>query len=51
LSPLHSGLHDLYQWDYALIRPDHYIAWCGDSLSEAIGILPIISGKTHDALV
>jgi 2-polyprenyl-6-methoxyphenol hydroxylase-like FAD-dependent oxidoreductase len=39
-------LHALYGCDYALIRPDHYIAWCGDSLDEAVEMLAIVAGKS-----
>ena len=39
-------LRALYGCDYALIRPDHYIAWCGDSLDDATGVLGLVTGKS-----
>ena len=50
LSPEHPGLHDLYACNYALIRPDHYIAWCGNNLADAAAALALVAGKTHEAL-
>jgi hypothetical protein len=50
LAPIHAGLHALYQCDYALIRPDHYIAWCGNSLADAAAVLGLVAGKTQEAL-
>ncbi len=38
-------LHALYGCDYALIRPDHYIAWCGNSLDDALDMLACATGK------
>jgi 2-polyprenyl-6-methoxyphenol hydroxylase-like FAD-dependent oxidoreductase len=39
-------LNTLYGCDYALIRPDHYIAWCGDSLDDAADMLALVAGKS-----
>ena len=39
-------LKALYGCDYALIRPDHYIAWCGDRLDQAADLLACVAGKT-----
>jgi hypothetical protein len=37
-------LRALYGADYALIRPDHFVAWRGDDLDRAIAALPCIAG-------
>jgi hypothetical protein len=53
LKVLSSGLpalRELYGCDYALIRPDQYIAWCGDSLDGAFDILARVTGKSLEAL-
>ena len=44
LSPDLPALHALYGCDYALIRPDQYIAWCGDSLADAADVLGCVVG-------
>ena len=44
------ALHALYGCDYALIRPDHYIAWCGDSLDDASGVLGLVTGKSLETV-
>ena len=44
LSPGLPALHALYGCDYALIRPDQYIAWCGDSLEDAADMLALVVG-------
>lgn len=38
-------LNALYGCNYALIRPDHYIAWCGNSLDDALDMLARTVGK------
>ena len=38
-------LNALYGCAYAIIRPDQYIAWCGDSLDDALDMLARASGK------
>lgn len=43
-------LHALYGCDYALIRPDHYIAWCGDSLDDALDMLARAVGKSLETV-
>ena len=39
-------LNALYGCNFALIRPDHYIAWCGDSLGDALGALGLVTGQS-----
>ncbi len=46
LSPDLPALRVLYGCDYALIRPDQYIAWCGDSLADASDMLAHAVGKS-----
>ncbi len=43
-------LNALYGCAYALIRPDHYIAWCGDSVDDAVGTLGLITGKALETV-
>ena len=43
-------LNALYGCDYALIRPDHYIAWCGDSLDDAAATLGLVTGKSLETV-
>jgi 2-polyprenyl-6-methoxyphenol hydroxylase-like FAD-dependent oxidoreductase len=43
-------LNALYGCDYALIRPDHYIAWCGDSIYDAIAVIDLVVGKSLEAV-
>ncbi len=50
LSPELPGLYELYACDYALIRPDQYIAWCGNSVDDAFDILARVTGKSLEAL-
>ena len=50
LAPEVPDLHALYGCDYALIRPDHYIAWCGNSLDDAMGVLPLVTGKLPESV-
>lgn len=38
-------LNALYGCDYALIRPDHFIAWCGNSVDDALDMLARATGK------
>jgi 2-polyprenyl-6-methoxyphenol hydroxylase-like FAD-dependent oxidoreductase len=38
------GLHDLYAADYALIRPDQFIAWRGDRIDAACAALDTVAG-------
>ncbi len=38
-------LNALYGCDYALIRPDHFIAWCGNSVDGALDMLARATGK------
>ena len=38
-------LNRLYGCDFALIRPDHYIAWCGNTLDQAADVLALVGGK------
>ena len=39
-------LNALYGCDYALIRPDHYLAWCGNDLDDALAALSLVAGKS-----
>lgn len=50
LSPDRPALRDLYDCDYALIRPDQYIAWCGNSIGDAFDLLARVTGKSLEAL-
>lgn len=50
LVPPLKKLNALYGCDYALIRPDHYIAWCGDSLDDAVSALGLVTGKSLEAV-
>jgi hypothetical protein len=34
----------LYERHVALIRPDHHIAWRGDSIEDAAAVASIVSG-------
>src|SRR6266508_29415 len=34
-----AAAHDLYECDLALIRPDHHVAWRGDALRDASGLI------------
>jgi len=43
-------LNALYGCNYALIRPDHYIAWCGDSLDDAAYMLALVVGKALESV-
>ena len=43
-------LRALYGCDYALIRPDHYIAWCGDSLNDIASVLGLVTGKSLETV-
>ena len=43
-------LNALYGCNYALIRPDHYIAWCGDSIDDALGALGLVTGKSLEVV-
>lgn len=40
LAPDAPSLHNLYAADYALIRPDHHVAWRGQTPSAAVAALP-----------
>ena len=37
-------LRNLYQSDFALVRPDHHVAWRGTSVTEALAALPRLVG-------
>ncbi len=50
LSPYLPALRDLYGCDYALIRPDQYIAWCGNSIDDAFDLLARVTGKSLEAV-
>ncbi|MES2414744.1 MAG: FAD-dependent monooxygenase [Pseudomonadota bacterium] len=50
LSPGLAALRELYGCDYALIRPDQYIAWCGNSLDDAFDVLARVTGKSLEAV-
>ena len=39
-------LNELYGCDLALIRPDQYVAWSGNSISDACGALAVVAGKS-----
>ena len=39
ISPPWADLHSLYQADLALIRPDQFVAWRGDSVADACSAL------------
>lgn len=43
-------LHELYACDLALIRPDHYVAWRGNSIHEACNVLATIAGKSLETV-
>ncbi len=43
-------LNALYGCNFALIRPDHYIAWCGDTIDDALGVLGLVTGKSLEAV-
>ena len=43
-------LKALYGCDYALIRPDHYIAWCGNSLDDGKDMLVRATGKVFESV-
>ncbi len=45
------GLHALYGADMALIRPDQFVAWRGDSISTACTALEVAAGRHAHALV
>lgn len=54
LAPHHEGLRDLYDADFALIRPDQHVAWRADTVPADPGkILDVIRGAdvTHGAAV
>ncbi|MEO6017357.1 MAG: FAD-dependent monooxygenase [Polaromonas sp.] len=42
------ALRSLYQCDFALLRPDQYIAWCGNDLAQAAGLLETVAGKVAE---
>lgn len=44
-APVGFDLRPLYGADYALIRPDQYVAWRGDSADEACAALPLAAGR------
>lgn len=41
----HDGLRDLYEADYALIRPDQHVGWRGDALPEPEFLLSVMQGN------
>jgi hypothetical protein len=46
LAPRESGLADLYQARFALIRPDQHVAWRGESLPDDLGgLLDVVCGR------
>ena len=45
VSPPWADLHALYQADLALIRPDQFVAWRGDSVAEACRALLRAAGR------
>ena len=45
LVPDAPGLAELYRADYALIRPDQFVAWRGDRLQDACDALATVVGK------
>lgn len=44
VSPGEPGLCDLYEADYALIRPDQTVAWRGDDFADAAAIVNVVRG-------
>ena len=38
------ALRDLYEADYALIRPDQTVAWRGDEFGDAAGLIDVVRG-------
>ena len=46
VAPQNLQLQSLYGCRYALIRPDQYIAWCGNDLSAAQDALTLICGAS-----
>ena len=44
------ALRALYKCYYALVRPDQYIAWCGNDLSQAAGLLEKVAGKVPEPM-
>ncbi len=42
-------LHDLYGASYALIRPDQHVAWRGNAIEDAAGLLERVCGRTGTA--
>jgi len=44
IAPAVAGLRELFGADYALIRPDHHVAWRGNDLARAAQALRVASG-------
>ncbi len=44
VSPGEPGLRDLYEADYALIRPDQTVAWRGDDFADAAAVVNAVRG-------
>ena len=45
LAPEGERLGELYGCDFALIRPDHYIAWSGNRVEDACAALARAVGR------
>jgi 2-polyprenyl-6-methoxyphenol hydroxylase-like FAD-dependent oxidoreductase len=42
---------DLYGADYAIVRPDQHVAWRGDRLSEAAGLMRRVAGQVRSSIL
>ena len=49
LAPELDGLRALYQADFALIRPDQFVAWRGDRIQDACAAIEVAAGRTATA--
>ena len=50
-APEADTLHGLYGADYALVRPDHFVAWRGDSAAHAGAALTLAAGHETQPVV
>lgn len=46
VAPRHPELHALYGAEFALIRPDHHVAWRGDDIYNAMAALHVARGAS-----
>jgi 4-hydroxyisophthalate hydroxylase len=41
-----TDVRDAYGADLVLVRPDQYVAWAGDGVEDADGVLATVTGYT-----